>query len=398
MPVMAPSSKKNRSPATNGRSAIPPPKIQRRLHGPRRAGPGLWAAVAAAILVAVGVRLWESPAGRAFRYRRQSIAALQAVAERRPSDPVLLRMLGQKLLAAGRPTEAVEEFRQASVLQGNPAAALVDLGKALAAAGEARDAFATLQLSVAKLPTAEAFAAQARLLLDDGRPEKAIPLLEKAIPLTRASDPEPWRLLALARAAAGQWAAADRAWAHVGSRMPGDVESLLGRAQALVQLGRPEEAEPHVRAALVRQPRSAAAYAALGATLAARQPAAEHAAPAEAAFREALRLQPENQDAAYGLTLLLIREGRGREAAPLAADLMRRAPDSLRARFQYARALRAAGRTAEADRALRDYHRRAEAARLEMELRGRLTVRPDDATLKARLNRLLSENEPGSRR
>jgi hypothetical protein len=25
-------------------------------------------------------------------------------------------------------------------------------------------------------------------------------------------------------------------------------------------------------------------------------------------------------------------------------------------------------------------------------------VRPDDATLKARLNRLLSENEPGSRR
>lgn len=360
---------------------------------------GLWLVVAAALLVAVGVRLWASPTGREFRYRRQSIPALQAVAERRPSDPVLRRMLGQKLLAAGRAAEAVEEFRRAAVLQANSAAALADLGKALAAAGEERDAFATLQLSVAKEPTAEALAAQGRMLLADGRPERAIPALERAVHLVEANDPEPWRLLAIARAAAGQWAAADQAWAHVGSRVPGNVEALLGRAEALVQLGRPEEAEPHARAALAREPGNAAAHALLGATLAARQPASEHAAAAEAAFREALRLDPAHENAAYGLGLLLIREGRSREAVPVLADLLRRAPGSLRARYQYARALRAAGRGAEADQALRDYHRRAEAERREMELRGRLTVRPHDPALKARLNRLLRENgRDGERR
>jgi predicted Zn-dependent protease len=394
---MAPSSKKKiRSAVSSNGHAGPLTKSRPQAGSPVRRV--LWVVVAAALVAALGIRLWESPTGRESRYRRQTIPDLQAVADRRPGDPVLRRMLGQKLLAAGRPRDAVEEFRRAAVLQANSAAALVDLGKALAAAGEERDAFATLQLSLAKEPTAAALSAQGQLLLEDGRPEKAIPLLERAVELARPSDPAPCRLLARARAAAGQWAAADRAWARVGSRSPGEVEALLGRAQALVQLGRPEEAEPHVRAAIAREPENADAHSLLGATLAARQPAAQHAPAAETAFRLALRLDPAHQDAAYGLALLLLREGRGREAVPVLADLRRRAPDSLRAQFQYARALRAAGRAAEADQALRDYHRRAEAERLEMELRGRLTVRPDDATLKARLNRLLSENEPGSRR
>src|SRR5205085_4158714 len=93
----------------------------------------------------------------------------------------------------------------------------------------------------------------------------------------------------------------------------------------------------------------------------------------------------------YGLGLLLLREGRNKEALALFTDLLRSAPDSLRARFQYARALRAAGRTAEADRALQEYHRRAETARLEMELRGRLTLQPHDPVLRARLTGVLRE-------
>ena len=104
---------------------------------------------------------------------------------------------------------------------------------------------------------------------------------------------------------------------------------------------------------------------------------------------------PETVHRSGGIAL---REGRSAEALPLFRDLLRRAPDSLRARFQYARALSAAGQTVAADAALRDYHRRAEAARLEMELRGRLTLQPNDPTLRARLSRLLRAEESAKTR
>jgi predicted Zn-dependent protease len=179
---------------------------------------------------------------------------------------------------------------------------------------------------------------------------------------------------------------------------PDETAALTGRAEALIQLGRPAEAEPLLRAALKQEPRSAAAYTLLGSALAAREPAERFAAPAEAAFREALRLDPTSPNAAYGLGLLLLRQGRGREALVRFGDLVRRVPDSLRAGFQYARALSAAGRIADADAALRDYHRRAEAARLEMELRGRLTLQPNNPVLHGRLARLLRTGENANTR
>jgi predicted Zn-dependent protease len=379
-----PTHKKPQSPAsTNGRRAAAP-------RSPVR--PGLWVLIGVALISAVGVRLWTSPPVREWRYRRQPIEALQAAAEQRPGDPALRLALGRKRLAAGQAGEAAAEFRRAAALDPRSAAALTGLGEALAVAGQDDEAFGALEMSLAREPTVAALCAEGRLYLKHRVPEKAIPVLERAIGLAAAHETEPWRLLAGARAAVGQWAAADWAWSHVGSRVPGDMEALLGRSEALIQLGRPDEAEPLLRDAVQRQPQNPTAHTLLGSALAARQPAAQHAAPAEAEFRQALRLDPGSDEAAYGLALLLLRERRGAEAIPLLRDLLRRAPDSLRARFQYARALRETGRSAEADRALRDYHRRAEAARLEMELRGRLTLRPDDASLRARLARLRRES------
>jgi predicted Zn-dependent protease len=358
---------------------------------------GLWWVAALALLIAVGVRLASAPAVRQWRYERQPVEALQAALGQRPGDAVLRMTLGQKLLAAGRASEAVEAFRRAAALEPQSAEALAGMGRALAASGRDDDAFAALQLSLARRPTTEALRAEGQLYLAHQVPEKAIPVLVRATQLS-PEGPQSWRLLAVARAAAGQWAAAEAAWARVGALRPDDPAVLTGRAEALIQLGRPAEAEPLLRGALKREPGSAAAYTLLGSALAAREPAERFAPPAETAFRAALRLDPAAPDAAYGLGLLLLREGRSREALALFGDLARRAPDSLRARFQYARALRAAGQNGDADAALRDYHRRAEASRLEMELRGRLTVQPNNPVLRARLARLLRTGENAKER
>jgi predicted Zn-dependent protease len=351
---------------------------------------GIWWVIAAALVAALGIRLWATPAARQWRYERQSSESLQAAAARRPGDPVLRLTLGRKLLLGGQAGKAIEEFQKAAALEPQSAEALAGLGRGLAAAGRDDEAFAALELSLSRRPTAEALIAQGQLYLSHQVPEKAVPVLERALQL-EPDNPEAWRRLAAARAATGQWAAAETAWARFGVLRPDDPAALTGRAEALIQLGRPGEAEPLLREALKRQPDWAPAHALLGAALAGFQPPSSD--PAEAAFREALRLDPASPDAAYGLSLLLLREGRAREAIPLLEALLRRAPDTLRARFQYARALRAVGRNQVADQALRDYYRRAEAARLEMELRGRLTLRPNDPELKARLSRLLRAKE-----
>jgi Flp pilus assembly protein TadD len=366
--------------------ASPPPNPPPRGAPARRKR--VWWIPGIALLIATGLRLASTDAGRRWRYERQSIDALHVSAEQRPGDPVLHLVLGRKLLAAGRTPEALEECRRAVALSPASARAWAALGQAMAAAGQDDDAFAALQASLAHGPTAEALATQGQLYLSHHVPEKAVPVLEQAVRIA-PNDADAWRRLAEARAALGQWSAADAAWARLGSLRPEEPDALSGRAEALIQLGRPAEAEPFARTILQHQPRSAAAHALRGAALAARSPGSPFDAGAEGEFREALRLSPGLPSAADGLALLLLREGRNPEALALLADLLRRAPDSLRARFEYARALRAVGRTVEADRALQEYHRRAEMARLEMELRGRLTLRPNDPVLRARLARLL---------
>jgi predicted Zn-dependent protease len=347
------------------------------------------------LLAALGVRLWATAGARRWRYERQPVETLRSIAEHLPGDPVLRLTLGRKLLAAGQAGEAAQEFRRAATLDPHSAEALAGLGAALAASGHEGDAFGALQLSLNQRPTPEALRLQGQLLLSHQASGKAVPILERAVRLA-PDDPTTWRLLAEARADAGQWSAAEAAWSRVISLHPNDRAAQIGRARALIQLGRPAEAEPLLRAVLRQEPASVDAHTLLGAALAEQQPAAEFAAPAEAAFREALRLDGTSADAAYGLSLLLLREGRSREALPLLTYLVRRHPDALRARFQHARALRAVGRTAEADQAMLEYHRRAEAARLKMELRGRLTLRPNDRVLRARLSRVGRGMENGS--
>jgi len=352
---------------------------------------GLWAVVAAALVVALGIRLWASPGVREWRYRRQPVPALQAAAERRPSDPVLRRVLGRKLLAAGRPGEAVAEFRRAADLDPQSVEALTGLGEALAATGQDDDAFAALQMSLARRRPwrrgAPKHGCTWRTACRRKRSRRWSGQPIGPLPATRRRGAS-WARLA------PPWDSGRRGTGLGARRQPHSRRSRgASRPRRLAHPARPGGGSGAAPARCdSAQPSSPAGHTLLGSALAGRQPSAQYAAPAEAEFREALRLDPASQEAAYGLALLLLRERRGAAAIPLLADLVRRVPDSPRARFQYARALRETGRTAAADQAMRDYHRRAEAARLEIELRGRLTLRPDDPTLRARLSRLKRES------
>ena len=122
---------------------------------------------------------------------------------RQPPDVVAearLR-LGQSLLGAGRPVEAIDPLQQSG--------AVFLLGRALAEQGRCADAltyFARFAAADNSLPGAHALAAQADCLLQLGRASEAVPLLEHA-----AATPDLARLqqlafrekLALARVRAG---------------------------------------------------------------------------------------------------------------------------------------------------------------------------------------------------
>src|SRR2546426_1501461 len=245
---------------------------------------GLWWVAALALLIAVGMRLGSTPAARRWRYERQPVEALQKEATRRPGDAVLRLTLGRKLLAAGQASEAVQEFQRAAALEPRSAEALAGLGRALGATGHDDEAFAALQLSLARRPTAEALRAEGQLYLKHRVPEEAVPALERATRLS-PDDPDGWRLLAVARAATGQWSAAETAWERLAALRPGDPGMPIGRAEALIQLGRPEEAEPLLRAALRRGPLSVTAYTLLGSALAGRGPPPPLPPPAQAGIR-----------------------------------------------------------------------------------------------------------------
>jgi Flp pilus assembly protein TadD len=106
-------------------------------------------------------------------------------------------------------------------------------------------------------------------------------------------------------------------------------------------------------------------------------------------LRRALALDVSLVPARYALADLLLRMDRPAEAERELAEVLRRDPSLLQARFLRAQALRRLGRTAESAREMAAFHQASELAHEEMQLRGRLTLRPNDPRLHERLGRLL---------
>lgn len=199
------------------------------------------AGAAAAIAVAKAV----DPAGPALRLlevalrARTDLAGALAEAEalyREAPSPRVRATLGELLLRAGRPTEALPHLKAANAELPPDARGMGLYGLALAASGEAQAAD-LLERALSADPTQPLLrGARGRLLLRAGDPAGAIPWLEEEIARhPPASDAR--KALVEARLAAGHWREALAAVEALEAARPPDAGSAFARAVALHRLG-----------------------------------------------------------------------------------------------------------------------------------------------------------------
>jgi predicted Zn-dependent protease len=369
------------------RTALPGSKARRAPKELSR-GTGRLAALAVLAVALLGVWAVTSPTARRWRLARTSTEALRAQAEARPGDAMLQLTLGRRLAQEGDAAGAVVALQRAVEADGYSPKSLAALGQALARAGRDEEAFRHLRAANARGPRADALRALGALYLQHDRPDKALPELEQAVRLT-PDDWEGWQLLALARQRESNWTEATAALRRAVALRPDDPDLRLALGEALLELGQPDAAEPELRRALAARPSSARAHSLIGRLSLEREPLSAHAQEAETELRRALALDPSLISARDALADLLMRTDRPGEAERELAELLRRDPSLLQARFRRAQALRRLGRTVEAEREMAAFHQDSELAHEEMQLRGRLTLRPDDPSLHERLGRLL---------
>lgn len=344
------------------------------------------------------VWLFTSPVAQRWRLAQTPTDTLRVRAAARPNDLLLQIALADRLVSEGKGAEAVPLLERALVATGGAPEVAAALGEALAQAGRDEEAYQHLRYALARGPRADALRSLGALYLKHNRPDKALPELEQAVRVDPKSW-ESWRLLARARQREGTWTEAATALEKAVARHPTDTELRLDLAEALLESGRTDAAAEEltrVQERLRRTPWASAATRArhrmlLGRLHLEQEPFAAHVKEAEAALREALSLDASLVAARFALASLLLRADRPKEAEAEARELLRQQPSLLQARFLRARALAQMGRTGEAKREMEAFHRASEVAHQEMQLRGRLTLRPDDPTLHERLGRLLKE-------
>jgi tetratricopeptide (TPR) repeat protein len=394
--------------------------VQRKKPSPHRArgrpGRERLLALTALAVALLGVWAVTSPTARRWRLARTSTETLRAQAEARPGDAMLQLTLGRRLVREGDAVGAVVALQRAVEADGYSPESLAALGDALARAGRDEDAFRHLRAANARGPRPDALRSLGALYLKHDRPDKALPELEQAVRL--APDAwEGWQLLALARQRESNWTEVAAALRRAVALRPDDPDLRLALGEALVELGQLDAAEPELRRALAasraqgselgarsstgssstsdeRRATSdleARAHTLLGRLSLEREPLSAHAQEAEAELRRALALDPSLVAARDALADLLLRTDRPAEAERELAELLRRDPALLQDRFRRAQALRRVGRTAEAEREMARFHQASDLAHEEMQLRGRLTLRPNDPILHERLGRLLQQ-------
>lgn len=371
-------------------------------------------ALVALAVALLGVWAMTSPTARRWRLARTATEALRAQAEARPGDAMLQLTLGRRLAQEGDAAGAVVALQRAVEADGYSPESLAALGQALARAGRDEEAFRHLRAANARGPRADALRALGALYLKHDRPDKALPELEQAVRLA-PDDWESWQLLALARQRESNWTEVAAALRRAVALRPDDPELRLTLGEALLERGQLDAAEPELRRALAASrarsselgarsnagPSSASgqqrpatylearARSLIGRLSFAREPVAAHAQEAEAELRRALALDPSLVSARDALAELLLRTERPAEAERELAELLRRDPSLLQARFRHAQTLRRLGRTADSERELAAFHQASDLAHEEMQLRGRLTLRPNDPSLHERLGHLL---------
>lgn len=277
---------------------------------------------AAVLLAAAAVVLGTATAVR-NRVYASSLSLYRDTVEKRPENPYAHTNFGFALGDAGRPEEAVGEFKEAIRLK-------PDLS----------DAHYNLGLVLTRL----------------GRTAEGIAEYEEAIRL-KPDYVEAHYNLALALAGGNRVREAILEYREVVRLQPLFADGHIGLGNALIQAGVPAEAADQFEAAVRAQPDYAEAHYNLGMILVQRGQAPEGISHIE----EALRLMPDFEDGHYKLGVIFAQTGRMDRALPELETAVRLNPGHAEAQLDLGNVLLSLGRPADA------------AARYEAALR----LRPD---------------------
>jgi tetratricopeptide (TPR) repeat protein len=185
------------------------------------------------------------------------------------------------------------------------------------------------------------------ILLHNGRPLDAIPLLEQAIKAA-PRDPAAYNVLGGAVRAIGDFERAVDVYKKA-IRCDGKfTDGHFNLANTYRDLNRLDEATSHYAKAVALEPAFADAHYNLGLTL----NALERFEDAEAAYREALVHAPGDTDAMVGLGKALLMQMRYDEAETQLRAALEIDPQSMEAHNNLARALQGQGHTADAQRTM----------------------------------------------
>lgn len=246
---------------------------------------------------------------------------------KQPINPRAHNNLGDALLTAQRPAEAIEEFKRALAIKPDLVEARTNLGLALLFTGDVNQALKELEIAQAHAPTnAAVLVNYGNALLEAGRPDEAMNHLRKALELNPHVAGGYYNL-ANALRQVGQADEARAAYEHALQENPNDAEAHTNYGALLRDAGQLDEAVTHCRTALELKPDSPIVRNNLGIALLMRGSFDEGVAQ----LKEALRLQPTSVETRLNLGAAYAQNGRTAEAleqfeaalpyAPASADL-----------------------------------------------------------------------------
>jgi tetratricopeptide (TPR) repeat protein len=282
----------------------------------------------------------------------EAVAAFRKAVELRPYEAAYQSNLGLALTDAGDHDGAIKALDEALRLQPDDAVAYKNRGLAYQRKGNLTAAQADYEKALSIRPNdSQAYSNLGGLFLSLRSPRRAAEACEKAIAI-EPKNADAHHNLGLARFELGKYAAAAESFRQALALRP-LAGTYFHLALALERLGRLEEAEAAYRDSLKLQPDNAQTHYNRGVLL----QALERETEAEKAYRRAVELDPKLEVAHCNLALALERQEKYAEAA----DAYRRAtdldPEDALAHYGLGRVLKRQGRLTEALKSMRQAHK-----------------------------------------
>lgn len=326
------------------------------------------------------------------RLKKTDLPTLIALAAEQPRRPLVHFYLGTALFNAQRFEEAAESFNRCIQLDPRFARAYVGLGMCAMKMNHPPIALEAMQQAVKYDPhSAEAHFMLGTLYMDFlNSNSSALPELLKATELDPKNDGA-WYRLAECRSALSQPNEAIEAAKKALSLKKNQPEyhRLLGQLYAFK--GDFKTAEPYLRRALQLEPSDPEAHYSMAKLYLSRSPRPQDVEKAAREARQAAQLAPEMPPIHVILGEVAVRQGKMDEAVQHLQRALSLDPENDAATFKLAEVYRRTGKMEQARQLIEQFQRRSNLKRDIKNLIDRIKHRPQDASLRLRVARLLRE-------